>query len=577
MGIEQSRAYEYAKWCVADDAGRVPKYVKMQAAAWLEIADGKNPEAYVDEGMLAKITRLMHLMIQPDLRRPSDEVMDDYAWFFVTAVLCTICRPGTAYYSRANVDYETLKLRYYQTAVLKIARKNRKTYYSALICLLVMLTEPPMSRFFSVAPDLAHSKELQVAIKKIVKSSPALYDEASPAFKLLQKKVLCKLNDNEYTPLAYSDDNMDGYLAAAWVSDETAAMDAYPLEAMRSSQINLPNRLGIVISTDYPNDVNGFVDEVDIAKKTLEGILPDSRYFSLIYEPDDELRQGDVWQSDDRVLYQSNPVACTNELMLDSLRKARATATLYENKRENFLCKHCNILYKGLGVEGFVDLQKVRLCSQEIPLEWWRGRRVWIGLDLAQTDDNCGVAMLTEDYGEIYGQTWGFIPGSDLIIHKKSEREHLDYRARIKAGECYACGDEVVDYGFIEDFVMSLPRRYGVEIVQVGYDRYNAISSVQKFEAAGLECVEVKQHSSVLHAPTKLLLELILNRQYHFAASTLYEANFSNARCTYDTNMNRYLNKKKSAGKIDLCMATLDALYCLQQEILFGREDVIQY
>ena len=29
----------------------------------------------------------------------------------------------------------------------------------------------------------------------------------------------------------------------------------------------------------------------------------------------------------------------------------------------NFLCKHMNILYKGLGVEGFVDITKVRLCK----------------------------------------------------------------------------------------------------------------------------------------------------------------------------------------------------------------------
>lgn len=49
-----------------------------------------------------------------------------------------------------------------------------------------------------------------------------------------------------------------------------------------------------------------------------------------------------------------------------------------------------------------------------------------------------------------------------------------------------------------------LEEEYGVIVEQVGYDRYNAISSVQKMEAEGLECVEIKQHSSVLHQPNRL-------------------------------------------------------------------------
>ena len=30
-----------------------------------------------------------------------------------------------------------------------------------------------------------------------------------------------------------------------------------------------------------------------------------------------------------------------------------------ENTRENFLTKHCNIIYKGAGTESFVDINSV--------------------------------------------------------------------------------------------------------------------------------------------------------------------------------------------------------------------------
>ena len=167
------------------------------------------------------------------------------------------------------------------------------------------------------------------------------------------------LNDIEYTPLAYSNDGMDGRLANIFLADEAGALDSYPVEAMRSSQITIRNKLGIIISTQYPNDNNVMLDEVDIAKKALDGLLDKEDVFALLYEPDDELVK--EWETNDLVIYQSNPVAVSSLEVFKSIKDLRTMAILYENKRENYLCKHSNILYKGLGVEGFVDIQKVQL------------------------------------------------------------------------------------------------------------------------------------------------------------------------------------------------------------------------
>ena len=203
-------------------------------------------------------------------------------------------------------------------------------------------------------------------------------------------------------------------------------------------------------------------------------------------------------------------------------------------------------------------------------LEFWRGKRVWLGLDLSQTEDNTAVAMLAEDNGNIRAKVFGFIPKDRVDL--KSSKEDVDYKRLIAAGNCYACGEEVVDYSFVERTILALEARYGVEIVQVGYDRYNAISTVQKLEAEGLECVEIKQHSSVLHPPTKLLKEYVLKRKFQYDDNRLLEINFQNARCTEDTNLNKYVNKKRSAGKVDMVVAVINALYLLQVEMLYGSE-----
>lgn len=564
--IQESKAYQYCEWAIENDNKKAPHYVKLQCQSWKDIADGKDQEAYVSEETYEKIEKLLHLMIHPDLHKPLDESLEPYAAFFITAVFCT---------KMIDPD-DKIEVRFYENALLKIARKNFKTFNAGVIFILLMLTEPRFSRFFSVAPDLKLSKELQIAIKKIIKSSPLLSDELSPVFKTLRSEIRCLLTESEYTPLAYSEDKMDGKLPTAFLADEAGAMDSYPVEAMRSGQITLVNSLGIVISTEYPNDNNVMIDEVDKGKKVLDGLRDDRRMFSLIYVPDDYLWQGDTWMHDDLCIYQSNPVACFNNRIFRKIVDKRTDAVEYENKRENYLCKHNNIKYKGLGVEGYIEITKVRKEKRKKDDAWWKGRKVWLGLDLSMTEDNVSVDMKTyegdtKDDAILYTRTVGFIPAGRIA--QKSKKEGVDYNALIRSGCCIACGDEVIDYIAVEDYIMTLEDKLGVEIQQIGYDRWNALSSVQKFEKAGYTCVEIKQHSSVLHSPTKWLKECILSGRYQYDENQMLEINFQNARCTEDTNKNKYVNKKKSGDKVDQVVGNINSTYLIEQELLYGTSE----
>ena len=382
--------------------------------------------------------------------------------------------------------------------------------------------------------------------------------------------ITCKLTDIEYTPLAYSNDRMDGRLANAFLADEDGAMDSYPVEAMTSSQITLKSKLGIIISTQYPNENNDFLERVDLAKKTIDGISGRKNIFALLYEPDDEIVNS--WETDDNVIYQSNPVALDSPEMFDNILEKRQMAVLYESMRENFLCKHCNIRYKGVGTEGYIPIDKVQQCRMERSEEFWRGKRVYLGFDLSLTSDNTAVAMVTCIDGEIYARVMGFLPADSVGI--KSNKEKFDYRRSIANGECIACGDDVIAYDVVEEYILNLEKSLGVTVVYAGYDRWNALSTVQKLEGADdpIQCVEVKQHSSVLHPATKLLKEKILQHEFHYENNLLLENNFENARCVYDTNLNMYVNKKKSNGKVDMVVALINAVYLLIEYEYLDKE-----
>jgi phage terminase large subunit-like protein len=144
----------------------------------------------------------------------------------------------------------------------------------------------------------------------------------------------------------------------------------------------------------------------------------------------------------------------------------------------------------------------------------WQGREVYLGVDLSMTTDNTAVAMVCADEdNRILADCFCFIPGSR--IEEKNKVEKLDYRRFIEHGKCFACGNKTIDYGFVEDFVLKIEKKYGVAVRAIGFDRYNAMSSAQKWNQK-YNTVEVRQHSDTLHPPTKLLTEKITNGEFGY-------------------------------------------------------------
>jgi phage terminase large subunit-like protein len=76
-------------------------------------------------------------MVHPDLRCPMDEGLEDYAWLLIVAIFCTKLK---------NDDDKDI--RYYETALLEISRKNFKTFNSAVIFILLLLQIRNLADFF---------------------------------------------------------------------------------------------------------------------------------------------------------------------------------------------------------------------------------------------------------------------------------------------------------------------------------------------------------------------------------------------------------------------------------------------
>lgn len=554
----KNKAYEFCLNFV--DAETTPKYVKKQMLDFIKLCEGKNKKYRISEAKLSQLENILKLLIMPKGLKAGQTLYQcttGYQWLFYTAIFCTVFRDNP-------------KKRRYETGVLEICRKNFKSFTTATILILLFLTEPKFSKFFSVAPDGALSREIRDAISETIRSSPLVNEFGGhKRFKVLRDYIMFLPKMTQYTPLSYSTSRMDGRLPNAFVADEVGALPtSYAIEAMRSGQLNILNKIGFVISTKYPTIDNPFEDEIKYSKKVLDGVVEDETRFSLLYEPDNIKN----WESDDLILKQANPVALEIPEIFEDLVKKRAYAISVESARENFVTKHCNIIYQGIGTETYIDLNDVLSCKvADID---WEGRVVYLALDLSESGDNTSVSMVSIDEDDsILAESFAFLPADRIL--EKTLKEKVNYRELVKTDKVFACGTKVIDYLAVEKFILSIEKKYKVKVQAIGYDRYNAMSTAQKLEKAGYNVIEIRQHSSVLHPPTKLLKEKILKGQFKYTENKLLEINFQNARCVYDTNKNTYVNKKKSNGKVDMVVSLINAVYLLEKDNLLNQMDFL--
>lgn len=542
-------SYQYALSVVNEDviSGR---YIKKECSKFLHELENDKSKYFFDVDMLETLDSLTKLINMADGMKEgvsAYEALGGFQWYFLANVLCWKYK-------------ENPKRRKYEKSLLLIGRKNGKTFLTGLIFLIFMMIEPEYSKFFSVSATKDLSSLIKEQMEMLLDKSPAL----SNHFKWLRSEVRFTAKKSSMKPLAYSLDKLDGRKAAVWLSDETGALPSrYPIDSMRSSQMNQLNKTGIIISTAYQTTDNPMTEEVDYAEKVMDGIIQDDKTFALLYKPDNPKE----WMSEE-ALYQANPILYDVPENYEMLDDERTMATEMPSKKSNFLTKHLNIFIDGDIEESFVtidDLRQGKIAEEDFD---WDGREVYLGIDLAETVDNTAVSMVyyDNDKDKFYTKCWSFIPQEKAT--EKSKRERINYFLMRDKGWAFLCGDRVISQRFVEDYVLGIEKKYNVIVKGIGYDRRNAISSVNRFIDEGdYECIEVRQNSSSLGPTFKMMRDYIIDGNFLYQENEILENNYKNARITYDTTMNIYVNKKKSAGKIDGVYATADAMYLWKQDI----------
>lgn len=528
-------AFTYAKQ-VANKEIKAPKYVIKQCKEFIKIADGKHKKYFIDIKEVALIqnaTKLMNMASGLKVGATVYESLVGFQWLFIIAVLCIKHRDNP-------------NKRRYETATLLISRKNGKTFLIAVLFALLLIIEPKFSEFYSVAADGELSRLIKKELEQLLATSPLLEKH----FKVLRTHVECLLTKSMYKPLNYSNNRLDGRKSNVWLADEVGALpERYAISAMKSSQINMVNRLGIMISTAYPSEDNPMIEEVQYAKNVLDGKIEDETYFSLLYEPDDKKN----WKTNDDILIHSNPLALEIPENMDYLYQQRKLAIEVPSERTNFLTKHLNIFINKNEDEAYLNIDTFK--NGALDKISFKGKEVVVSLDLSLTTDLTAVDMMFKEDGQYYLKAIGFLPSESL----KRRREKFDYLEAERNGECIITKGDIVDYNLIEKYIRDIEKTYDCTIRYIVSDPYNATQMLLSL-AEDYDVVELKQTYTNLSPPTKEFRNEVYNGNVFYEKSKLLEWNVTNAVTRKDRNENEALDKaNKNKQRIDLIAAAIFA------------------
>jgi phage terminase large subunit-like protein len=305
--------------------------------------------------------------------------------------------------------------------------------------------------------------------------------------------------------------------------------------------------LSIVVSTAGDNIAGPCRADWLECQKVLQGTTTDETLFALIFTID---KDDDDWTSESS-LRKANPnfgISVSAEFLLaqqqDAINNPR--------KQGHFKTKHLNIWVQAR--DAFIDLLKWRACADEsLRLDQYRGRRCYLGLDLASKIDLCALELLfpeTDGTFTRFGKY--YLPRSTVDL---PQNEH--YREYEALGLLTVTEGNITDYSLIFEDICDLAKTF--DLAEIAYDPHNATMLVTALTDKGLPVVEFGPTVLNFSEPMKQIEALILNRQFHHNGDKVMEWAMSNVVAKADRKDNVYPNKETNDKKIDpfvaLCMA----------------------
>ena len=369
---------------------------------------------------------------------------------------------------------------------------------------------------------------------------------------LNQEKIT--LDSSVFQPLPANAENLDGLNPSAILFDELHAQRSREVwDVMETALGARKHPLLSAITTA------GFIlDGICVELRTylvsvLEGKRVDDSMFGYSYTLD---------IGDDPFLeanwYKANP-GLGSAKTLDYMRSMARKAAALPSARANFFTKDLDIWCGGS--ENWFDMTVWAKGGKKFDPAILLGRKCYGGLDLASTRDLVALSLVfppDEDGGEWYVLVWHWCPQEKIDTQEADDA--ANYKAWQSAGWITATPGNVTDYTPVKEKIREVAKLF--ELVELGFDRWNALQITNDLMDEGIPFVEVPQNTGGMYPGSKKLEALVYGNKLRHGANPVLSYCAGNVALLMDSNGNFRPDKKKSNvnGRIDGIVATVMAL-----------------
>jgi phage terminase large subunit-like protein len=309
--------------------------------------------------------------------------------------------------------------------------------------------------------------------------------------------------------------------------------------------------------------------EDKLCKQILEGTVVLDDYFVMIREIDDEDDPHDEscwkkstpmfrgWSEYSRGLY-------------DEVKSEHDTAYASgdPSKIRAFLIKRMNRWQtdsENKYMSGIMDKFKAGRVTREEFAKRTDGQKFWTGFDLGKTQDLSGTGAVTylESEGVWAFKVHGFMPQHRAIEHEHSDRVPYTYWAQ--QGYVTLTPGSVTENSYVEMWLVETAQDHRWDVQEIGYDGHNATDMAGRLSDYYNKpemVVEIYQTCASLNAATKKFREVVLQGNFIYEESALFEWCLANAIEVTNVYGDIKLNKKHKddTQRIDPVAALINAM-----------------
>lgn len=436
---------------------------------------------------------------------------------------------------------------------LEIPRKNGKTTLAGGIATYLTAADGEAgAQVYAVATGRDQARYCFDPIRAIAQRSPAL----KPYVKVLASRIVHHPSGSYFAVVSSVADLLHGANIHGAIVDELHLHQNPKLvEAVETGTGSREQPLVVLTTTaDEGRRETIYARRREYVEALARRALRDHSFYGVVWaaDADDDPFVEATWRK-------ANPgfgVSPTREFLESEARKARNSPA----ELASFLRLHLGRRTKQ--ETRYYDLEAWDANASIVEPAKLAGQRAFGGLDLASTNDVIALCWLFPDTEGGFDVLWRlWTPEANVAALDRRTAGLASTWAR--QGHLTTTPGNVADYGFQAEQVRRDLDAF--DVVELGYDPWNATSLVNDLVADGAPMVAVRQGYGTLSAPSKELQRLLLagtceHPVFRHGGNPVVRWMVDNVAVQMDAAGNVKPDKAKSGDKIDAVSAAVTAL-----------------